>query len=260
MSNLLISSIKLDIALWHKICSKFLSVSTEGAKMVNKPAIQNKGQHIASIQLSSSQSYWDQFYSDASDCTIRLEPSQFAAFCLTEMKNFGVNRVIELGSGNGRDALFFASHGLKVIATDNSPKAVTSIKNKIQKFHDTFVFEYDVRNDFPYGDFKEDGISAIYARFFIHALDETALQGFFTNISKVLKPDEFMFLEYRNDNDVNKPKLTSPHFRAFYPSEKIEEYAKTEHFNLIYEVSGQGFAKLKHDDASVTRQIFQFKG
>lgn len=228
--------------------------------MVNKPSIQNKEEHEGSIHFLSDQSYWDQFYSDASNCAIRLEPSQFAAFCLTEMKNLGVNRVIELGSGNGRDALFFASHDLKVIATDNSPKAVSSIKSKIQKFHNTVVFEYDVRNNFPYIDFKEDEISAVYARFFIHALDETALESFFTNISKVLKPAEFMFLEYRNDDDVNNPKLTESHFRAFYPSKKIREHAKSKNFNIIYEVSGQGFAKLKNDDASVTRQIFQFKG
>jgi len=224
------------------------------------PAVNNTDESEYSFQSQNDLAYWNQFYNNTNDVAIRVEPSQFAAFCLTEMKDLGLNCVIELGAGNGRDAIFFANHGLKVIAMDNSQRAIHSISNKVNQQHNIYLFEHDVRNKLPDLDLKATDRSAIYARFFVHALDEITLEKFFKNTSLALKHGDFMFLEYRNEDDISKPKLTETHYRAFYSSDRIAKHAKSNNFDLVYEVSGRGFAKLKHDDAVVTRQIFHFKG
>jgi hypothetical protein len=211
-------------------------------------------------QFQNDVDYWDHFYSQSTDMNIRSEPSQFAAFCLTEMKDLGLNCLIELGAGNGRDSIFFASHNLKTLAMDNSEQAIVSIKSKLNENMNISLFQYDIRDELPDLELKSDDKCALYARFFIHALDEITLKRFFEVASEILGEGDFMFLEYRNQDDFFNPKVTEKHYRAFYTSEKVSNLAYSKNFSLVYEVSGNGFAKLKHDDASVTRQIFYFKG
>src|SRR5215213_6367505 len=65
--------------------------------------------------------YWDEYYAARSTMVRRL-PSQFAVFVAGELE--GRHRIIELGCGNGRDSMFFASHGHEVVAVDASQAAI----------------------------------------------------------------------------------------------------------------------------------------
>jgi hypothetical protein len=46
------------------------------------------------------------------------EPSNFATLSFDHMKSNNVKKVLEIGAGHGRDALFFALNGLEVEALD----------------------------------------------------------------------------------------------------------------------------------------------
>ena len=65
--------------------------------------------------------YWDEYYA-ARATTRRPLPSQFATFVAGELER--PHRVIELGCGNGRDSIFFASYGHQVTGVDGSEAAV----------------------------------------------------------------------------------------------------------------------------------------
>jgi hypothetical protein len=60
------------------------------------------------------------------------EPSNFALLCFNHMKSNNAKKVLELGSGHSRDAIFFASNGIEVDALDYSSVAI-DILNKIAK-------------------------------------------------------------------------------------------------------------------------------
>ena len=55
------------------------------------------------------------------------ESSNFALLCFNHMKTNNVKKVLELGSGHGRDTTFFASNGLEVEALDYSSVAVETL-------------------------------------------------------------------------------------------------------------------------------------
>ena len=55
------------------------------------------------------------------------EPSNFALLCFNHMKTNNVKKVLELGSGHGRDTTFFASNGLEVEALDYSSVAAETL-------------------------------------------------------------------------------------------------------------------------------------
>ena len=71
-----------------------------------------------------------------------------------------------------------------------------------------------------------------------------------------MRPTNYLFLEYRNEKDIDLAKVTPKHFRNFYKSSFVSSIAARNNLDCIYEVEGQGFAKWKEDDAFITRQIF----
>ena len=81
------------------------------------------------------------------------EPSNFALLCFSHVKTNNAKKVLELGSGHGRDTTFFASNGLEVEALDYSFVAV-EILNKvaIEKRLPIKPRIFDVKNPLPFPD------------------------------------------------------------------------------------------------------------
>ena len=62
-----------------------------------------------------------------------LEPSLAARKALELFKQKNLKNVLELGSGLGRDSIFFARNSIKLKALDYSPFAIKIINQKIKK-------------------------------------------------------------------------------------------------------------------------------
>ena len=54
-------------------------------------------------------------------------PSTFALDCYEEFKKHRVKKILELGCGQGRDSIFFASNNIEVVALDSSQVAVEAL-------------------------------------------------------------------------------------------------------------------------------------
>ena len=201
--------------------------------------------------------YWDAYYLKQNKSPSVGPPSQFAAFCLSELGGSGIRHLVDIASGNGRDAIFFARQDLNVLAVERNDEAARLIEANTLGFSDLEVRKLDVTKETIETGFKNSPIIAFYSRFFIHTLSECEVCDFFQRVAKVVKVNDPLFLEYRNDGDVDRRKVTPDHFRAFYTSDFIAEKAAEYDLECIYQVEGVGFAKWKQDDASVTRQIFQ---
>jgi methylase of polypeptide subunit release factors len=72
------------------------------------------------------------------------DPSNFGLDCLEEFKKqkHGVNKILELGCGQGRDTIFLASNGLDVVAIDSSQVAIDALSNTITKKKTPMNFNY----------------------------------------------------------------------------------------------------------------------
>ncbi len=69
---------------------------------------------------------WNRVYSDDSSF-FGDDPSNFGLNCYEEFKQHGVKKILELGCGQGRDTIFFASNGIEVIAIDSSKVAIDAL-------------------------------------------------------------------------------------------------------------------------------------
>ena len=62
------------------------------------------------------------------------DPSNFGLECYEEFKKHRVQKILELGCGQGRDTIFFASNGLDLVAIDSSQVAIDALsKIKTEK-------------------------------------------------------------------------------------------------------------------------------
>ena len=82
--------------------------------------------------------YWDIYYKNFGTNNHIIQPSSFAQFVLNNYLLEKKFNIVELGSGNGRDAIFFAHHSHNTYALDQSKSATEvskqGIDNKILKY------------------------------------------------------------------------------------------------------------------------------
>ena len=80
--------------------------------------------------------YWKEFYKQRHS----LVPSQFCALVASEIDTSST--VVDWGSGNGRDTLFFAAQGHMMIAMDLSTEAVKvgDHEARLRGIHDKVMF------------------------------------------------------------------------------------------------------------------------
>jgi tellurite methyltransferase len=71
--------------------------------------------------------FWDRLY-QTDNSFFDEEPSNFALSCYNEyMEKNNFKKMLELGCGQGRDTLFFASKGIDVTASDYSSVAIEGL-------------------------------------------------------------------------------------------------------------------------------------
>lgn len=135
------------------------------------------------------------------------EPSEFAKEFVDELEKREANTVLEIGSGNGRDSIFFAKKGFKVSAVDVSLSAVELAKSNIEKKK----VEVDIREanaeSLPFLNGSFDGV------FSLSVLHSTNLRNTIPEVYRVLKSRGYAFIyiygdtQYRDGKVVEKISL-----------------------------------------------------
>jgi SAM-dependent methyltransferase len=167
-------------------------------------------------------SFWDRTY-QTDNSFFGEEPSNFALLCYNEYmkKKNHVEKILELGCGQGRDTLFFASKGIDVTALDFSSIAIKGLINHAKErnlLNNIYASIFDPRNKpIP---FSNDKFDAVYSHMFFNMLFTwEQLKFMFQEIRRVLKHDGFNFFSVRNHND-----------KSYSQGKKID--------NDIYDING----------------------
>ena len=189
----------------------------------------------AKQELDAQQEHWDKTYSEEPDF-FGEEPSWTARKAAEAFKREGKFRILEIGAGQGRDALFFAKSGFSVQALDYSESAVGTINSKAQQMglsEKISAICHDIRKPLPFDDAAFD---AVYCHMlYCMALCTGELEALFQEVRRVLKPHGLSIYTVRNTND--------PHYRKgkhitediyenagfivhFFSEEKIKQLSK----------------------------------
>ena len=128
-------------------------------------------------------------------------PSNFGLDCYEEFKRNGVKRILELGCGQGRDAIFFASKGIDVVAIDLSQIAVDALsKIAIERNLPIRPIVHNACEGIPYYGSYFD---AVYSHMFFNMrFSADKLKYLFVEVKRVLKNDGLNLFSVRSDHDA----------------------------------------------------------
>ncbi len=144
--------------------------------------------------------FWDKVYSSDSSF-FGNEPSRFAILCYEQFVKHNAKRVLELGCGQGRDSVFFASNGLDVYALDSSKIATDNLLQKVQGKNISIKLKhFDARGGIPFGNKYFD---VVYSHMFYNMnFTDEELKFLFIESRRVLKNNGLLYFSVRSDKDA----------------------------------------------------------
>ena len=182
-------------------------------------------------------------------------PTKLAKLAESLLKQNKVQRILEVGCGQGRDATYFSQLGFDVHAFDISLNAINSILQKKEKMNleKLNVFVHNVTEPLI---FAENYFDLVYSNLALQFFDMETLTKILNNISNVMQKNSLFLLStkkegdkyYKTGNKINEYAYeTKGIIRYFHPIEdlkstflknfKIIEIEHDEHENLDSSIS-----------------------
>jgi tellurite methyltransferase len=203
-------------------------------------------------------SYWDQYYKKG---VAPEDPSAFAEYVQKKYVNRAMS-LIELGCGNGRDAVYFATKGIRVHAIDQIVSEINDLKLKYEKI-DNLLFG---AGDFTKLPLTEEPYDVIYSRFTLHSVDKSGQDRVLKWSAKSLAPGGYLLIETRGQkNEIfEKGKkiageidayVFEDHYRRFVEFNQFVEDIKNSGFEIVESNERKGYAPYRNTDYHFIRII-----
>ena len=208
--------------------------------------------------------YWNKFYKKHLGDNSISQKSSFATFCQEEFFKYKSFKIIELGSGNGRDSIYFAKCNHNVIAIDQSTVALNIEKknlpnnisnNLIGKADDFITEDYSI-----YGD-----IDIFYSRFTIHAIGKDEEQIIIQKVYNHLNQGGLFCIEVRTTKDslfgigkyMGDNTYFTDHSRRFIDSNIFLKDVLNLGFKLKYFIEKNNLSIYREDNPVLMRIILE---
>lgn len=198
--------------------------------------------------------YWNQYYKNHK-CP--NSPSFFGEYVATLVEPG--KSLVELGCGNGRDAIFFAEQGLRVTALDNSEISIEELQ-KAGISNAAFICDDFVNSDIH----RPNSYDYAYSRFTLHAITPNQQKILLRRVHTALRPGGKFFIEVRSVHDSLYGKgrkiernayFYDNHYRRFIVLDELVGELEGTGFIVEYAKESQGFAPYGNDDPPVIRVV-----
>ena len=194
--------------------------------------------------------YWNSYYKKA----FIEEASPFAIFCHQNIFDRPL-RIVEFGSGSGRDLRYLHHAGHHITGFDTSEEAVSHIRTS---FPDLHIERADFTVLEPMGE-----IEAVYSRWTLHSVDDESAGRALTWCAENLSPSGLLLIEVRTVNDhlfgsgepAGRNAFMTDHYRRFIVPEELEQELEGLGFDIVHFEEGQGFSVYKGDDPVLLRVV-----
>jgi hypothetical protein len=206
--------------------------------------------------------HWSAFYASPRAALVPAEPSLFARWVAGRIKPGA--RIVELGSGTGRDAVWFAEHGFAVTASDYAGAARDIIRRRLRR-EGLRVPVQGYNLEAPYGYLTEGarlahepGPKHVYARLLIDALAPGGRDGLWRFCSMVCRSGGHTFVEFRTIPH-GPPAPQGPPARTLAPVRVIEAEIARRGGTLVAKALGRDLAPLGTENPLVCRLEVSWK-
>ena len=151
--------------------------------------------------LDKQSLHWEKNFSNRPDM-FGTDASMAAVYTLDQFKKNNFKNIVELGSGQGRDSIFFAKNGLNIQSLDYSQSGIKRIQEKSSQLGlgnllDAKIF--DVRERLP---FEDNSIDGCYSHMlYCMALSFEEIENLNNEVHRVLKQGGLNVFTVRNIED-----------------------------------------------------------
>jgi SAM-dependent methyltransferase len=206
-------------------------------------------------------SHWDEFYSRVDDPAVIQEPSPFATW--VREQHAAPGRLIDVGTGTGRDGLWFASHGFEVIGLDFSPASIELASARAQKQQVTARFQQlDLYDDDAVSATADacraDGPTTVYARFLVHAVEDAGRANLLS-LARTASAGGPVYLEFRTGKDAGKQHVFGEHFRLYLDAQQVVDELEALGAEILHHEEGHGLAVYGEEDPHVARLVARWR-
>jgi SAM-dependent methyltransferase len=212
---------------------------------------------------TSNRGHWWPFYFGKAGTTVSEAPSPFAEW-VHEHESADA-QIVDIGSGTGRDSLWFARQGRDVLGLDYIPAATeragkTAVADGLPARFQTFNL-YDTRQVLAMGGelSHRDEPPTLYARFLVHAVEDAGRHALWRIASMCLRRGGRFYLEFRTDENATAEKVYGEHFRKYLPGDVVAQEIESWGGQIEHREDGYGFAVYKDEDPHVCRLVATWK-
>ncbi|MGH3504755.1 MAG: class I SAM-dependent methyltransferase [Nocardioidaceae bacterium] len=197
--------------------------------------------------------YWGEFYTVRRD-RVPHAPSAFARWVAEREVTPGP--LLDLGSGTGRDTLWFSEQGFESTGYDYSREGLEYAAQLAAAQALDLRFRrlnlYDLRHVLALGaEVAQDvGPSVVYARFLVDALEDEGRINLWRISRAALRATlGRLYLEFRTEDEFGE------HFRRFVQPEQVMGELESYGFTIEHCENQHGLAVHKHEDPRVCRIV-----
>jgi hypothetical protein len=209
--------------------------------------------------LKTHRKHWDAFYNSVGRRLPR-EPTPFARWVADQYPS---NRpLVDLGTGNGRDALWFARQtGRPVKALDYCMGVTQRNKRVAARRGVEASFEvvnlYDLREVLALGTrlAGQETPMDLYTRFTMHALSPDGQDNVLRLASMALRCGGLLFLEFRTPEDRARSHAFGEHPRHYLDPAGLAARIEAAGGRVLFSTEGTGLAPFEDEDPHVCRVV-----
>lgn len=204
---------------------------------------------------------WAHFYARRGSA-VPTTPTDFARWVLPRTH---ADRLIDMGCGNGRDSVFFAENGRRVVAMDAVPAALNTARQLAGKrgvpLRTRRINLDSLRETLAAGalDARAQGSTDVYGRFLAHCLGHDSMDHFWRYSSMVLSSGGRCFLEFRTPEDRGRQKHFNRRPHRYVQPERIAAGARSRGGRVVEQQEGTGMAVLGDEDPWMCRMVIEWQ-
>jgi SAM-dependent methyltransferase len=182
--------------------------------------------------------YWNDLYSK--DNFFGTGPTKLAILAQSLINQDKIHSILELGCGQGRDAIFLSQIGHNIEAIDISSRAIDFVNNTkdFLGINSLKASVGDISKPFK---FHDNYFDLVYSNLALQFFDIEQMRLIFENISKVLKKDSKFLFSTKKEGDkyYNTGKQINDHafenkgiIRYFFSSNELKNLL-LKHFEIL---------------------------
>ncbi|RBY91740.1 class I SAM-dependent methyltransferase [Blastococcus sp. TBT05-19] len=207
-------------------------------------------------EFNMARDYWQDFYQSPGVDRVPATESTFAGWVAERLPD-GAG-VLDVGTGTARDARFFARSGRRVLGLDYSSAAIERAQGLAGA--EEWSADFRVLN---LGDLTAIGNLVadldwsagwhLYARFLLHAIDDTARSNLWTLAGAVARRGGECWFEFRTSEDQDAPHVFGEHFRRYLSPDQVAEELAEHGMEVVERLHSQDLAPYKDENPWVAR-------